>query len=146
MRLTFKQFLLEYEFHIPKTTYGYWITDDGEFIAVDYQAHGAMLYAQNRVSKKDPGRRITSYHEAFKNGWVRVIDEPNMRGLARVWVEFEQLTPKSFYALRAFLFDRAEAYAEKHTSVYIDTGTYSDSSDNFKDIIRLVNKIWNEQK
>lgn len=146
MKLTFKQFLLEYEFHIPRTTYGYWITDDGEFIAVGYQGHGAMLLAQNRPMKGNPDRRISDYDTAFKNAWVRIIDEPDVRGVARVWIEFERLSPKSFYALRAFMFDRAQAYAEKQTSVYIDTGVYSDSSTNFKDILKIINKIWNEQQ
>ena len=147
-RLTFKQFLLEYEFRIPPTTYGYWITDDGEFIPVDYQAHGAMLYSLNRTMKNDPNLYIDRYDRAFDSGWVRVIDEANPKGLAaKVWIEFDRLTPKSYYALKTFLADRAERYAQRQHYVYVDTKDYSDSSqNNFNYIIRLINKIWNEQK
>lgn len=62
---------------IPETDYGYWITDQGEFIKVGFQEHD---YEANIRFQNQPyaGRFM-----AFRKGWVRVI-----QGDTRLEIDF----------------------------------------------------------
>ena len=155
--LTFKQFLLEYEFHIPKSTYGYWITDDGEFVTVDHTGHPKALtklpiaqeIRQHATNERYKG---SVYAYVFDKGWVRIIDietdyNPNLN--VDISIEFDVLTQKSYYALMAFLKDREQRRSNADlTAIFIDSSggkRPSKEFNAFRNAIRYVNTVWNSQ-
>lgn len=70
------------EGEIPPTRYGYWITDQGEFIPVRAQFH--QMVSDQYFPEGDGLNRIV---RAYKAGWVRVVMEPR-------YLDFD-LLPKS---------------------------------------------------
>lgn len=151
--LTFKQFLLEYEFHIPKSTYGYWITEDGEFATVDHTGHPKALaklpIAQQAADEQYKG---SMYAYVFNKGWVRIIDietdyNPNLN--VDISIEFDVLTQKSYYALMAFLKDREQRRSNADlTAIFIDSSGGNRPSkefNTFRNAMRYVNTAWNSQ-
>lgn len=151
--LTFKQFLLEYEFHIPKTSYGYWIDDTGKFISVDHSGHPRALNGLDILKQAEQERyRGSVYTYVFSKGWVRIIDietdyDPNLN--VDISIEFNMLTPRSHGALLAFLKDREKRRTNADMiSIYVDaTGTQSRGEvfHSFRDATRHINIAWNDQ-
>jgi len=63
------------EANIPDTEYGYWITHHGEYLEVPYESHAmvAHRYFQRHPEEiTTPG--ITGYEQAYRLGWIRIID------------------------------------------------------------------------
>lgn len=58
--MRWNQILLEKE--IPHSSYGYWITDTGEFLSVPYEGHQKVAYNHSRIS----------YVHALHAGWIRI--------------------------------------------------------------------------
>ena len=57
--------LLEKE--IPHSSYGYWITDTGEFLSVPYEGHQKVAYQHSGKS----------YGHALQAGWIRIVLDHN---------------------------------------------------------------------
>ena len=55
---------------IPPTTYGYWITADGECVPVGFQQHGRVLDTILPPTPEDDADLYVD-DRAFRRGWVR---------------------------------------------------------------------------
>ncbi len=51
-----------FERAIPETSYGYWITNTGEYISVDYHNHSGAA-----------SKHGTTYGRAIEDGWIRIV-------------------------------------------------------------------------
>lgn len=82
------------EKEIPHTTYGYWITNEGEFLQVSYENH-------DRVARS----RGSYYGRAMDDGWIRVIlgDSEHGSGYGNVLIINYQLGAIEIKAISAAL-------------------------------------------
>ena len=77
---------------IPGTEYGYWITDRGEFIQVDFEDHGrvAERYFRNHTPRDPAGL------QAMRKGWIRVVETDDGLGMG---LSFRTVTKAALYRL-----------------------------------------------
>jgi len=75
---------------IPETDYGYWITDQGEFINVGFQEH------DYEANVRFQGSPVAGRVAALRKGWVRVV-----QSYTRLEIDFliETVTNRALYAV-----------------------------------------------
>jgi hypothetical protein len=82
-----------FEAEIPDSEYGYWISPEGQVIAVDYQRHNKVIDA---ITNGEYDK-----YRALKTGWLRIYCP---RKLLNVSLYVESLTPRAISALRQLAF------------------------------------------
>jgi len=133
-RISFKEFLGEAT-HFPDTSnYGYWITADGKFVDVPYQGHSAVAASHFKIQN-----RILAYDTAINQGWIRVTKYPKYT--INVNVEFSRrfVSPKAIQTLFMACRDVIKVN-DNNIHLTIEDGQYSQSSDNWREALNLINK------
>lgn len=134
MNLSFKQFLLEYQFDIPETDYGYWIDHDGRFLVVnDEAAHGevAARYSFYGKEESDYKQYASVYQFVYAQGWIRIVDTTSYKGNVVIAIKFHKKDPKPYQSALRFLSDRADKYMNDQVEIVIENAKHGEGFDNF---------------
>ena len=67
-----------YEAAITPTEYGYWITQNGEYIPVPIYMHANVLSNWRLENNVQPDGTLTGYDQAYNWGWIRVVGGGHM--------------------------------------------------------------------
>jgi hypothetical protein len=107
---------------LPETEYGYWITDEGEFLDVPYENHAmvAHRYFQKHPEKMGP-TRISGYERAFELGWIRIIDRNRVNIRIR---DPKECTPEALRSLLGYI-----GQVHKDNRIFIDLGWSAEKLD-----------------
>lgn len=129
MRLTFKQFLLEYEFNIPRTNYGYWITDKGDFL-VAWNRGGRLGVtnpheeaAERYFEQNEPGFNFDNFAQLMvERGWVRIVE------LDMISIEISKnVASRAKNTLKNYIIDRAKYFGSSNRPVIFNCAKFSNN-------------------
>ncbi len=93
-----RQWIDLFEKNIPSTFYGYWITDMGEFLPVEFEQHAKVAL-----------RNGTNYGHALQNGWIRLVESGSNVEVLNINYEIGATNSRTISALRKLM--RAGRYS-----------------------------------